>query len=90
VIFRTELSVCPANARQQDAGTSGTRLAKSTDNIFTRKERPMPGPAGAYAVAIFAMLLSASAAVAVVFTVRHLDPPEVSPPSQAGHIKAAA
>lgn len=50
----------------------------------------MPGPAGAYAVAIFAMLLSASAAVAVVFTVRHLDPPEVSRPAQEAHIKAAA
>jgi len=50
----------------------------------------MPGPAAAYAVAFFAMLVAASAAVAVVFTVRHLDPPEVSPPAQEGHIKAAA
>jgi hypothetical protein len=50
----------------------------------------MPGSAGAYAVAIFAMLLAAAAAVAVMFTVRHLDSPEVSPPAQEGHIKAAA
>ena len=50
----------------------------------------MPGSAGAYAVAIFAMLLAAAAAVAVIFTVRHLDAPEVSPPAQEGHIKAAA
>jgi hypothetical protein len=50
----------------------------------------MPGLAGTYAVAIFAMLLAASAAVAVVFTVRHLDPPEVSPPALEGHIKTAA
>lgn len=50
----------------------------------------MPGPAGAYAVAIFAMLLAASVAVTVMFTVGHLDPPEVSPPAQQGTIKAAA
>jgi len=50
----------------------------------------MPGYAAAYAVAFFAMLLAASAAIAVVFTVRQLEPPEVSPAAQDGHIKAAA
>jgi hypothetical protein len=50
----------------------------------------MPGQAAAYAVAMFAMLLAASAAVAVVFTVRHLDPPDLSPTAEEGHIKVAA
>ena len=50
----------------------------------------MTGPAAAYAVAFFAMLLAAAAAVTVVFAVRHLDPPEVSPSAQEGPFKAAA
>ena len=50
----------------------------------------MPGLAATYAVAIFAMLVAATAAVTLIFAVRHFDPPEVSAPAQEGSVDVAA
>jgi hypothetical protein len=50
----------------------------------------MLGPAAAYVVAVSAMLFSAISALTLIYTVKHLDQPEVRPTPAHGHENVAA
>jgi hypothetical protein len=50
----------------------------------------MFGPAAAYVVAFSAMLFSGISAVTLIYTVKHLDQPEVRPTPAHGHENVAA
>jgi hypothetical protein len=58
----------------------GTQLAiRVVTLLFTRKGPQMFGPATAYVVAFSAMLFSGISALTLIYTVKHLDQPEVRP-----------
>jgi hypothetical protein len=50
----------------------------------------MFGPVAAYAVAFSAMLFSGISALTLIYTVKHLDKPEVGPTTAHGHQNLAA
>jgi hypothetical protein len=71
---------------------TGTQLAGSLlADCHQRKDHTMSGAAAAYVVAISAMLFSALSALALINTVKHLDPPDARPSAKQvpGHEEVA-
>jgi hypothetical protein len=82
--------ICSMRLRSASWFVGTSLAARVVTLLFTRKGSQMFGPAAAYVVAFSAMLFSGLSAVTLIYTVKHLDRPELPKTPAHGQENVAA